>query len=127
MFQTRLRQIGDGEDWVDPRQGKLRRSSKDRQPHFMRQWRLAHGLTLKEMAKRINERIGDKITSQPNLSRIENGEREYRQDLLEAYAGVLGNCTPADLLSRAPDDPEDLFNDIMRLAQQYRRLHGGEK
>lgn len=88
----------------------------------MRQWRLAHGLTLKEMAAAINERVGFKFTSQPNLSRVEVGEREYRQDLLEAYADVL-NCTPGMLLSRPPRvDPEAIWRSINEEMQELADL-----
>ena len=93
--------------------GKPRRSSQDRQPHFMKQWRQAYGLMLKEMATAINDRRGYKMTTVATLSRVENGELEYRQDMLEAYAEVLG-ITPADLLARVPRDPEVVWVELMK-------------
>jgi transcriptional regulator with XRE-family HTH domain len=70
-------------------------------PHYMRAWREARGISLDEMTRRIG-------LSKPSLSRIENGKTPYYQDVLEAYAEVL-DCTPGDLLTRKPTDPEELW------------------
>lgn len=122
MLQTKLSQkAGRGAvSEMDP-QGRPRRSSHERQPHFMKAWREAHGWTLKQMATAINVKRGYQMATVPSLSRIENGERQYTQDLLEAYAEVLG-ITPADLLSYAPRDPEAVWADLMATAAAMQTL-----
>ena len=81
-----------------------------RQPTYMRAWRESHGLTLERMAGAINELRGWKITG-AYLQRIEVGRLQYKQDMLEAYADVL-SCTPADLLSRQPRDPDEVWAEL---------------
>lgn len=85
---------------------------RKRQQHFMRDWRLAHGLSLEEMADRINQARGRKFTTVGTLSRVETGALQYRQDLLETFAEVLGT-TPALLLTRKPRDPRDVYADLI--------------
>jgi transcriptional regulator with XRE-family HTH domain len=89
------------------------RSRADRVPHYMRQWRKAAGLTIREMADKMNELRGYEVINQPHLSRIETGSREYRQDILEAFAEVVG-CTPADLLGRQPTIDADAYYKALR-------------
>lgn len=87
-----------------------------RRPHFMRAWRDSQGLTLDEMATAINDLTGKRLTG-PYLSRIETGKLQYKQDVLEAFARVIG-CTPADLLARAPADPDAVWQ---KLSQREKR------
>jgi len=79
----------------------------------MRHWREAHGLTLAQMAARISalpHRAG--VWAISYLSRVERGEIEYKQSIVEAYCDVLG-CTPGDLLSRAPRDPAEVYRSLI--------------
>jgi transcriptional regulator with XRE-family HTH domain len=80
------------------------RRVKRRWPHFLRAWRNAHGLSLDQLAERINQLRGKKLFTGSYLGRVELGDRPYTQEMLEGYADALG-CTPGDLLSRAPRDP----------------------
>jgi transcriptional regulator with XRE-family HTH domain len=92
---------------------RVRRTAQQRQPHYMRAWRQSYGLTLAQMAEAITRLRGRMGATKPTLSRIENGEREYRQDILEAYAEIIG-CTPGDLLSRAPTDPDGVWQALRK-------------
>lgn len=62
--------------------------------HFIRQWRQYRGLTLEQLAERIDVTHGA-------LSQLERGLVNYTQPMLEALAYGL-RCTPADLLMRDP-------------------------
>jgi transcriptional regulator with XRE-family HTH domain len=68
---------------------------------YMREWRENRGLTMDQMEALIG-------LSKGSLSRIESGKTPYYQDVIEVYADTLG-CTPADLISRSPTDPEGVF------------------
>jgi len=72
-----------------------------RNRHYMREWRKSRGLTLDQMVGLIG-------LSKGSLSRIEAGLTPYYQDVIEVYADALG-CTPCDLISRAPTDPEGVL------------------
>lgn len=69
--------------------------------HFIKEWRKHRGLTQEQFAERLE-------ITQGQLSKIENGKREYDQSFLELAADVL-NCAPADLLVRDPSDPAGLW------------------
>jgi DNA-binding Xre family transcriptional regulator len=69
---------------------------------FIRAWRKHRDLTLEQLAENIGITHG-------HLSKIERGERPYKQHVLEAIAREL-HCTPADLLSRDPKDPEGIWS-----------------
>jgi transcriptional regulator with XRE-family HTH domain len=66
---------------------------------FIRAWREYRGLTLEELAAKI-----DKTASQ--LSMLERGQRGYSQTTLEAIATALKTTTAA-LLSRDPEAEEN--------------------
>jgi transcriptional regulator with XRE-family HTH domain len=84
------------------RMAKKSVKNADRRPTFIRQWRKARDLSQAKLAERIG-------ISVPQLSRIETGEQEYRQDLLELIAEAL-RCEPADLLMRDPSKPEGIWS-----------------
>ena len=67
-----------------------------RRPTFIKQWRAYRGLTQQVMADRLG-------TTKQSVSRIEAGQQTYTQESLEGIADIL-RCTPADLLSRDPND-----------------------
>lgn len=83
-----------------------------RQPHYLREWREASGLSLADMAARTT-------FGKSTLSRVETGKIAYYADILEAYAGVFG-CKPYALLMRPPGGPEDLFAIIEQLLAEHR-------
>jgi transcriptional regulator with XRE-family HTH domain len=93
-----------------------------RLPTFLRAWREASGYTLDQLATAINERRDWSITG-PYLQRIEVGKLQYKQDVLEAIADVL-NCTVADLLTRAPRDPDEQWASLtLREKRRLLRAH----
>ena len=69
---------------------------KERQRHFLREWRKFRRLTQAVAADRLE-------LDQSSLSRIERGEVPYDQDFLEKAAFAY-QCEPADLIMRNPLD-----------------------
>jgi transcriptional regulator with XRE-family HTH domain len=69
-------------------------------PHYIREWRLAKGFTLEQLAESIG------MTHQ-NLGKIERHLVPYSEPVLEKLAEALG-ADKADLISRHPDwEPND--------------------
>jgi len=69
---------------------------------YIRQWREYRGYS--------QEKLGGMLdTSGSMISRIENGETPYTQDVLEALAEAL-KTDPASLLMRDPSDPDALWS-----------------
>ncbi len=74
---------------------------------FLREWRAYRGLTQEALGAMVGRTKGQ-------ISSLESGRTPYHQTILEALAVAL-RCTPADLISRKPDDPDDpsrIFQDI---------------
>lgn len=69
---------------------------------FIRQWRENRGLTLEQLAERLE-------TTHATLSRIERGLQPYSQALLEAISEAL-QTDVASLLMRDPTDPEGMWS-----------------
>lgn len=81
----------------------------------IRAWRKKRGLSLRELANRLeSEPGGEPIISHASIGRIETGKQPYSQEILEALAVAL-NCTPADLLERDPDAEGDVIDLLRRL------------
>lgn len=68
---------------------------------FLQEWRDHKGMTLEEAGPEVG-------LSHSQLSRIERGESPYNQRLLEAAAELYG-CTPNDLITRGPNEAEEIF------------------
>lgn len=66
----------------------------------MRAWRKHRGLTLQELADATGIHKGA-------LSRLEREDRDYHGSHLDLLAKAL-DCTPADLISRAPEAAESI-------------------
>ncbi len=69
---------------------------------FIREWRKHRGLTLEQLADRIE-------MTPSHLSMLERGERAYAQETLEALADAL-QTDVASLLMRNPTDPEAIWS-----------------
>lgn len=69
-------------------------------------------VTALRQPRRIKRRPRLQVVMVDYLSRVERGELEYKQSLVEAYCDVLG-CTPGDLLSRAPRDPAEVYRSLI--------------
>lgn len=90
-----------------------------RRPTFIRQWRkYRDGMTQESLIDRLDA-LGVSLSA-GQLSRIESGKQEYRQDQLEAIAVVL-RCEVADLLMRDPTDPDGLWSIYEGLSAVERR------
>jgi transcriptional regulator with XRE-family HTH domain len=70
---------------------------------FIRQWRKHRGLTLEQLAARLND------MAPSNLSMLERGLRGYTQETLERIAEELGTDA-ASLLIRDPADGEAIWS-----------------
>lgn len=81
--------------------------------HFLREWRVSEGLSLRKLANRMEKEPGVPITSHANLGRIEKFEQPYSQEIMEAAAHALG-CTVADILTVDPTKEGDVV-DLVRL------------
>jgi transcriptional regulator with XRE-family HTH domain len=68
---------------------------------FIRQWREHRGLTLEQLAERVDRSTG-------SLSMLERGERGYSQEGLEALAEAL-QTDPASLLMHDPTGTDDVW------------------
>lgn len=77
---------------------KVRANPKTRRRTFIREWRKHRGLTLEQLAERIEVTAGA-------LSQLERGLVNYTQAMLEALADEL-QTTPASLLIRNPGEDE---------------------
>lgn len=100
-----------------PHNGRMARKARPhpkptRRPTFIRAWRKDRGLSLVQLADRLQTELEIEIDPS-QLSRIERGESPYSQDNLEALAAVL-RCEPADLLMREPKKPDatEMFHSI---------------
>ncbi|MEM1088246.1 MAG: helix-turn-helix transcriptional regulator [Pseudomonadota bacterium] len=81
--------------------------------HHIRKWRKHRGLTLNELADRMEIEPGVRLISDVSLGRIERGIQPYSQPVLEALAEAL-QVTTAQLLSDDPLKDGDVI-DITRM------------
>lgn len=86
---------------------------KKRRKTFIKEWRVYRRFTQEALAEKID-------MTGPNLSLIERGLQNYTQETLEGLAIAL-ECEPADLLTRAPADPEGLWKIWDDAAPEQRR------
>lgn len=81
--------------------------------HFIREWRKYRGLSLRQLADRMEVEPGVPLMSHANLQRIELYEQPYDQQLLEA-ASIALECSATDLISVDPTKDGDVI-DLVRL------------
>lgn len=74
---------------------------KKRRPNYIRSWRHHRGLTLEDVAARIDMTPG-------HLSMLERGQRSYVQETLEAVAAAL-RTDAASLLMGDPAEPDAIW------------------
>lgn len=77
--------------------------------HFIPEWRVHMGLTQEQVAERADMSV-------PQISKIENGKRAYRQSTLERLAFALG-CQPKNLLEPPPSHRNELAETMARAAR----------
>lgn len=76
-------------------------------PTHIRQWRKKEGLSLRELANRMEkEPGGDLVISHVSIGRIERGEQPYTQPVIEALAKALEKSV-ATLIEVDPDLVKD--------------------
>lgn len=81
--------------------------------HYIKEWRLKRGLSLRQLSERLeSEPGGEPVLSQMSLSRIERGLQPYNQETLEAIAQAL-SVKPADLIDVHPDVEGEVI-DLLR-------------
>lgn len=78
------------------------KAPKARRRTYIRQWREYRGYSQDKLGAMLD-------TSGSMISRIENGNTPYTQDVLEALAEAL-MTDPASLLMRDPTNPEALWS-----------------
>ena len=81
--------------------------------HYLRQWRQHRGLSLREMADRMETEPGVPLTSHANIGRIETLQQPYQQEIMEAAAVAL-DCTVEEILTINPLKDGEVV-DLMRL------------
>lgn len=84
--------------------------------HYIRSWRKHRGLTLKQLAERLESEPGEELISYASLSRIERGSQPYSQPILEAIATAL-DVLPAELLQVDPSQEGDVV-DVVHMMQR---------
>ena len=78
-----------------------KKTKKTWRPNFIESWRRHRGLTQEQLAEKIGR-------STATVSQLENSNTPYGQGTLEKIAEAL-NCTHVDLLTRRPDEGEDIL------------------
>jgi len=81
---------------------RIRKSSRPLLPNYIRQWREYRNKTQDQLAEAVG-------ISTSHLSRIERGEREYMQSLLEAMSEYL-ETDPGSLLMRDPTQAQNIWS-----------------
>lgn len=71
-------------------------------PSFLGAWRRHRGLTQQQLADRMG-------VSKAEVSRVETGERGYRQSFIEKAAKAL-QCTPAQIVGADPTETDGAWN-----------------
>lgn len=86
------------------------RMEDDRPRHYIREWRKSKPrLSLRALADRLINPDGSTIISYASLSRIERGEQEYTQPILEGIAEAIGT-DPGSLIMRNPEQEKPLWS-----------------
>jgi len=106
MLLVVLPSVGLLEGRMVGQKGKFRKT-------FIREWRQHRGLTLEQVAGRLDMTPG-------HISMLERGQRGYTQETLEAVASAL-QTDVASLLMRDPGDSEGLWSIWDRAKPAQRR------
>ncbi|HCK84060.1 MAG TPA: hypothetical protein DHW63_05940 [Hyphomonadaceae bacterium] len=82
--------------------GYRRRMRAKRRRIFLREWRIFRNKTQSQVAEALG-------VTKTHVSNIENGKRQYTQELLEAAAEYLA-CDPAHILNVDPTNPQGIWS-----------------
>lgn len=86
---------------------------------YLLQWRKKKGLSLRQLALRMEEEPGVPLISHAQLQRIETGEQPWSQPILEAAAEAMG-ITVSMILDVNPDKEGDVIDLLKHLKGQKR-------
>lgn len=84
--------------------------------HYLRQWRNYRGLSLRQLADRMEVEPGVQLMSHANIGRVEKFQQPYSQELLEA-ASVALECSVTDILTVDPTKDGEVV-DLLRLLRE---------
>ena len=70
--------------------------------HYIREWRVHRGLSLRALASRLEAEPGEELISYASLQRIETGLQPYSEPILNALADAL-SVEPWMLLKMHPE------------------------
>ena len=90
-----------------------------RRPHYIKEWRLKRGLSLRRLAARMEAEPGVELISHASLARIEKGEQPYSQDILEALAVAL-DTSISSLIEVNPEREGEVIDLVRRLNESKR-------
>jgi transcriptional regulator with XRE-family HTH domain len=93
---------------------------------YLKEWRLARGLTLEQLANAVNEITeswGDRAMklSKSDVSKLERGARRYNSDHLEAFAQVL-KAEPGDIVSYTPQEADEIKRIVGAIVKRGRPI-----
>lgn len=93
--------------------------------HFVAEWRAFRGLSLRELAQRMEYEPGEELLSHSSVRRIENNEQGLTPEILHALAHAF-DCGPEDILLINPlINPEII--DLMAAVRKIRDLKDKSK
>jgi len=92
--------------------------------HFVAEWRRYKGLSLRQLAQRLEYEPGVELLSSTSLNRIEKGEQGLTPDVMHALADAFG-CGAEDLILINPLIRPELV-DFMAAVRRLRDLPAGE-
>ncbi len=103
---------------------------RGKKPHYLREWREKAGLSLEDVAERVEVLSAEWAATDPEsrprsmthatLSRIERGKLPYNQHLIELLAEIYMTDV-ASLIIRDPTDPDGLWSIYDALTAPERR------
>lgn len=91
----------------------------DNKNHYIKEWRLKRGLSLRKLAARMEVSPGEELISFASLGRIEKGQQPYSQPILEALGVALG-VKPYMLIEMNPDADGEVIDLLKRLNDKDR-------
>ncbi|ASJ58963.1 XRE family transcriptional regulator [Sinorhizobium meliloti] len=87
--------------------------------HFLKEWRVAKGLTQQQLADRLPVGEDGKPTGKDQISRWERNERDMTMSVQAALAEALGFGEDPGKLFHDPEQPS--IDDLLRSAPPERR------
>lgn len=86
---------------------------------YIKEWRLHRGLSLRQLAARIEKEPGEELISFASLGRIEKGQQPYSQPILEGLSRAL-DVSPSMLLEMNPERDGQVIDLVRHLNEEKR-------